>query len=182
MTAGCRAAARLVAAVCVVGALGACVPAAGAVPDCEADQRLALVAQSVPGAAYVPCIRDLPQGWSATGFDPARGATSFRLVAERGDARPVRVELRPRCDVAGAVATTPRGEGVRTYLHLRSISPRYAGTLSDVFPGGCTTYRFDFARGDHIPLMEELQSAVGLFSRRELRLGLERDLGVELDP
>jgi hypothetical protein len=51
----------------------------------------------------------------------------------------------------------------------------------DVFSGGCISYSFDFARGPHIALMEELQDTVGLFSRRQLRLGLKDQLGVELD-
>ena len=63
-----------------------------------------------------------------------------------------------------------------------SITPRYTGTLSDVFPGGCVTYAFDFVRGPHIALMEELGAAVGLYSRRQLRLDLQDRLGVELDP
>ena len=35
------------------------------------------------------------------------------------------------------------------------MSPRFAGTLFDVFPGGCVTYAFDFARGRHITLTDD---------------------------
>jgi hypothetical protein len=160
--------------------LGACAPTAGAVPTCEAGERLATVAQSVPGAAYVPCIRRLGAGWTARDFDVARGHTRFTLVSHATGARPVAVAFEATCSVAGAVPTTARAEGVRTSIRLRSISPRYAGTLSDVFPGGCVTYRFDFARGPHIVLMEDLQQIVGLYSRQDLRLQLHRQLGVEL--
>jgi len=53
------------------------------------------------------------------------------------------------------------------YLRLNAISPRYAGTLFDVFAGGCVQYRFDVDRDPHIPLMEELRDAVALFPRRQ---------------
>ena len=60
--------------------------------------------------------------------------------------------------------------------------PRYAGTMYDVFPGGWVSYRFDFERGAHIPLMAQLQSIVGFVPRQQLRLDVQRQLGVRLDP
>lgn len=170
------------AAAVVLASAAGCASVPPAAPTCTADSRLAIVAQSVTGAAYVPCIRTLPTGWEVTGFHVARGHTDYRLLSDRADGRPVAVALRARCSTSGATPTTPRADGVQTYLRLTSVSPRYAGTMSDVFPGGCVTYEFNFRRGPHIALMEDLTTAVGLFSRRELRFELHRDLGVELDP
>jgi hypothetical protein len=152
-----------------------------AVPGCDAGPRLALVAQSVPAGAYVPCIRSLPPDWDTEAFHAGRDGTRFTLGVDRPGGRPVRVAFHATCDVTGAVPTAPRAEGVRTSIALRSISPRYTGTLTDVFAGGCVTYRFDFARGPHIALMEQLGNSVGLFSRRELAVALHDRLGVELD-
>jgi hypothetical protein len=76
-------------------------------------------------------------------------------------------------------ATHPGG---RSYLSLSSIDPRYSGTMYDVFPGGCVSYRFDFERGAHVPLMAQLQSIVGFVPRQQLRLDVQRQLGVRLDP
>lgn len=162
--------------------LPACAGSTEAVPRCASVQRLAIVAQAVPGAAYVPCIQDVPEGWGAGGFDVRRGRARFTLTSDRVPERPVRVELAGECASTEAVPTPPRAEGVRTAVDLASLSPRYAGTIYDVFAGGCVTYRFDFPRGPHIGLMEDLQSAVGLVARRELRLELESDLGVDLGP
>jgi hypothetical protein len=153
-----------------------------ATPDCSSVERLALVAQSVPGAAYLPCVRELPTGWRATGFDAADGSTRLSLLSDRSGGRPVEVVLQARCDVTGASPAAPRAEGVRSYVRLRSVSGSYAGTLYDVFPGGCVRYRFDFPRGPHIPLMEELSAAVRLVRRGDVRLDLRDRLGVELDP
>jgi hypothetical protein len=143
---------------------------------------MTVVAQSVPSAAYVPCVVDLPTGWQVTRFEPERGGTTFSLLSDRAGGRAVDVELVPDCVVAGATPEPPRTAGGRTYLRLRSLSPRYAGTLYDVFPGGCVRYHFDFARGVHIGLMEDLFATVDLLPRRELRLDVRRDLGEELDP
>ena len=166
----------------LLAVLPACGAPAEAVPRCSSARRLAIVAQAVPGAAYVPCIEEVPEGWDAGGFDVRRGRARFTLSSDRVPARPVRVELAGACPSTEAVPAPPRAEGVRTAVDLRSLSPRYAGTLYDVFAGGCVTYRFDFPRGPHIGLMEDLQSAVGLVARRELRLELETDLGVDLGP
>jgi hypothetical protein len=57
---------------------------------------------------------------------------------------------------------------------------RTAGTLYDVFPGGCVTYQFAFVLGPSIALIQQFESAVGLYSGQQLRRDLKRKLGVEL--
>jgi hypothetical protein len=154
----------------------------GAAPACEASQSLALVAQSVPQASFVPCIQQLASGWKSSSFKAVSGHARFVLVPSAVGGRPVPVQLVGGCSVSNAPPTTPRAPGVRTYRHLESIAPRYKGTLYDVFPGGCVTYDFDFARGPHIALTEDFQDSVGLMSRAELRFGLRKKLGLTLDP
>lgn len=153
-----------------------------AAPGCQADQRLAIVAQSVPGASYVPCVGQLRQGWRTTGFAPSSGHSRITLESDRASGHPVTVELVGSCNISGAVPATPRADGARTYIRLDSVSPRYAGTFFDVFSGGCVSYRFDFQRGPHIALMEDLQTEVQLYSRRQLAVELRRRLGLVLDP
>jgi hypothetical protein len=172
-------------AVVMLGAaamLAGCASFSDTVPGCGDPLRLAIVAQSVPSASYLPCLRDLPPGWEASGFDPSRGGTSFLLDSDRSPGRPVAVELTHGCQAAGASPTPARAPGVLTYTRLYSISPRFAGRVYDVFPGGCVTYTFDFATGSQIALMEQFESAVGLYPRQQLRLVLKQRLGVELNP
>jgi hypothetical protein len=175
--------AMAVAAVALLGVASGCsaVETAGA-PHCTDPARLAVVAQSVPGAAYVPCLAELPTGWEVTHFEPSSEGTELGLLSDRADDREVAVQFRRYCDVRGASPQPPRTVGGRTYLRVDSILPRYSGRLLDVFPGGCVTYDVDFERGPHIALMEELRSAVSLVPRRELRLRLRHELGQELDP
>ncbi len=176
-----RFAAALVALVlAMAAALTGCAGLAGTVPGCGDPLKLAIIAQSVTGTTYVPCITELSPGWSTSGFSPASGGTSFSLDSDRSPGRPVTVRLTARCETGGASPSPPRAPGVLTYTRLTSISPRFAGILYDVFPGGCVSYQFDFTLGSHIALMEQFEAAVGLYSVQQLRLVLKQKLGVEL--
>jgi hypothetical protein len=163
-------------------ALTGCGSFSDTVPACADPLRVAIIAQSVPNAAYLPCIRDLPPGWNTSGFGPSQDGTSFQLNSDRSPGQPVTVRLTASCQTAGASPSPARAPGVLTYTRLSSISPRFAGTLYDVFPGGCVSYSFDFALGSQIALAEQFEEAVGLYPRQQLRLVLKQKLGVELDP
>jgi hypothetical protein len=169
---------RIVLAAALVASVG-CARVERALPRCDADERLALVAQSVPSAAYVPCVDDLPPGWRADEVDVRDGQARISLRSDRA-ARPVVIELAADCDASGAVPLAPKEAGVRTQQRLASVSPSYRGTIFDEFPGGCVTSRFDFERGPHLALMEELRQALRLFPRRELRQQLLESLGVDI--
>ncbi len=152
-------------------------------PRCDGRaSRLALMAQSVPRAAYVPCVRDLPTGWSDQRFAVRDGWTRFELLSDRAPDHPVTVRLLPACGGGGRSPLPVRAVGVRTSVELRSITPRYTGSLYDVFPGGCVRYDFDFPRGAHIGLVAGFENSVGLLPRREVRNELWADLGTRLDP
>lgn len=184
MTAPARRRTRLAGFAGLLGAVlaaGACATDDLATPSCEPGQRLGVVAQSVPGAAYLPCVETLPEGWSFGSFSSGDDGTRFTLRSDRADS-PVEVELRADCEVGAATPVAPRAEGVRTYQQVAAVSPRYAGRFYDVFPGGCVVTTFDFARGPHIALVDELDGALGLYPRRQLRQELRDQLGVELDP
>jgi hypothetical protein len=157
-----------------------CAGADAAAPRCEPDQRLGIVAQSVPDAAYVPCVAELPPGWSFESIDVGDEGARLSLRSDRSD-RDVTVELVDDCDVGSATPVAPRDEGVRTYQQVGSVSSRYAGRFYDVFAGGCVIHEFDFARGPHIALVDEMERAVQLYPRRQLRQELRAELGITLD-
>jgi hypothetical protein len=166
-----------------VTALTGCAAASSdTAPGCDDPLRLAIIAQSLPTATYVPCLRDLPEGWSSSGFDATQSGTSFLLDSDRSPERPVQVRLTPACRPGIASPSPPRAPGVLTYTRLTSVRPRFAGTVYDVFPGGCVSYAFDFALGSQIALMEQFEGAIGLYPRQQLQLILKQKLGVELNP
>lgn len=162
--------------------LSGCTAFSHAAPGCGDPLRVAIIAQSLPSASYLPCIRTLPEGWSSSGFAPSDRGTSFLLNSDRSPGRPVVVRLAATCQPGNASPSPSRGPGVVTYTRLASVAPRFAGSLYDVFPGGCVTYAFDFTLGSQIALMEQFEQAVGLYPRLQLRLALKRELGVELGP
>ena len=162
--------------------LAGCATFSHAAPRCGDPLRVAIIAQSLPSASYLPCIRTLPEGWSSSGFNPSQRGTSFLLNSDRSPGRPVVVRLTATCGPGLASPSPSRAPGVVTYTRLTSVAPRFAGSLYDVFPGGCLTYSFDFALGSQIALMEQFEQAVGLYPRQQLRLVLKHELGVELSP
>lgn len=161
---------------------GCGLPAQTSAPRCTSPERTALVAQSVPSAAYVPCLLPLEPGWQVVDFEARSGGSRLSLLSDRSGDRPVDVQLVPGCAVDGATAEPARAEGVRSYVRVRSVAPTYAGERYDVFPGGCVRTRFDLPRGPHIPLLEELAASVDLVRRTELAGDVRARLGVELDP
>ena len=166
----------------VAALLTGCASSGGTVPGCTVPLRLAIVAQSVPSASYLPCIRELQPGWTTSGFAPSQDGTSFLLNSDRSPGEPVTVQLTTACRISGASPSPARAPGVLTYLGLDSIRPRFTGRMYDVFPGGCVTYTFDFSHGSQIALMEQFKAAVDLYPRQQLRLVLKQELGVELNP
>jgi hypothetical protein len=158
-----------------------CAERGDTIPRCDATLRVALIAQSVPDASYVPCIAELPTGWSFEEAEINDAGTTIRLVSDRAD-RPVIVTLRPSCEIGDATLIAPSDESARTYQRIDSIDPRYAGAFIDLFPGGCIESSYDFERGPHVALITDLQRAIDILSRRQLGQVLERDLGIRLDP
>jgi hypothetical protein len=127
-------------------------------------------------------VSQLATGWQGRALTVEDGVTRFELLSDRAQGRAVRVEFRRSCRMSAGAPIPPRTAGGRSYLALRTIAPRYAGAMYDVFPGGCVTYRFDFERGPHIALMAQLQAAVTFVARAELARKLRDRLGVELSP
>ena len=168
-------------ALAAAAVLTGCAEDLDTMPGCDADSRLATIAQSVPGAAYVPCISELPTGWSFDGADIDQDGTTISLDSDRAD-RPMEISLSATCDVGSATPIAPSEEGTRTYQLIETIDPRYSGTFIDVFPGGCIVSSYDFERGAHIALITELQRAVGLYPRRQLSQEIHAEYGITLDP
>ena len=129
----------------------------------------------------VPCVEQMPVGWSFAALDVDSGSARFWLDSDRAGLRAVEVELLASCDTQGATIVGADEEGIERHQRLTSLSPTFAGTTYDVFDGGCVAYRYELTSGAHIALHEELHDAVALFPRQVLADELRRDLGLELD-
>jgi hypothetical protein len=128
-------------------ALGGAAPTS--TPRCPVRRRTCAWRSSpspCPSAAYVPCISELPTGWSFEGLDVDDDGATISLESDRAD-RPVEIALASSCDVSDATPITPSDEGVRarTTGSTRS-TPGTPASFLDVFPGGCVV-DYDFERG-----------------------------------
>ncbi|CAN5172777.1 hypothetical protein BH24ACT1_BH24ACT1_12450 [soil metagenome] len=159
-----------------------CVGPEMAIPECQTGGRLAVLAQAVPSASMVPCVTEMPVGWSFAALDVDSGRARFWLDSDRAGLRALEVELLESCDTTGATVVDAEEEGIERHQRLTALSPRFTGTTYDVFTGGCVAYRYELTSGAHIGLHEELHDAVALFPRPVLADELRRDLDLELDP
>jgi hypothetical protein len=144
-------------------------------------EPLWLLAQSVPSASLVPCVRTLPAGW-----DGGDREGQERLVGIHAGPRPGfpggSVRLTATCTTSGA-AQRPSGQpGVRRYERADATG---SGQLTwyTVFPGGCVTAQLHPA-GNTTAFADEASSAIGFTTRRSLQQTLDARTNsrLHLDP
>jgi hypothetical protein len=66
-------------------------------PVCGTGQAMQLMAQAVPSAARLPCVADLPLGWSVGTAETVRGTATFAVGVGGGSSVPVTVTLTGSC-------------------------------------------------------------------------------------
>ncbi|HTG47157.1 MAG TPA: hypothetical protein VK646_05850 [Actinomycetota bacterium] len=85
-------------------------------PACGTSQPMQLMAQAVPTATKLPCVADLPVGWSVGNAETIGGRSTFTVGVGDGSGSPVIVVLTETCP------------------------PPVEGTQTIEFDGGCVTY------------------------------------------
>lgn len=158
-------------------------------PTCEQpasglNSALVLMAQSVPTASQLPCVRSVPVGWEFDGFQARNGRARFQLIASREQSREVVVEMRDECDVTGAAQLPGQESGIRRFERITGAGSVYAGERYHVYQGGCTTYRFDLPGTIGRQALNTVAGALGFVSRETLRQQVREhsDGRLELDP
>lgn len=120
------------------------------------DSILPLMAQAVPSATYLPCLRTLPPGWTYGGADVRSGSARFWLNSDRAGVHAVEVSLARTCGADPAV------------------DGRYA------FPGGCVTYSFGFEGPDASVLSAQVERGLRLLPRSVIVERVRRQTGLAL--
>jgi membrane-associated phospholipid phosphatase len=159
-----------ITAIAVIGGGSAFRPAedVGAhAPLCGTGHSTILAAQAVPSAALVPCVAELPSGWTIGGADIASGRSVFWLASDQAGPRAVTITLSAACDVSGTRPTPSDQPGARRFDRPAG-GARFTGLRVYTFPGGCATYRFDFAPGASPLLAIGVHSAVDFMPRATL--------------
>lgn len=153
-------------------------------PTCSRlDQHvLVLEAQSVPSATELPCVSELPAGWTYSGFDIRDGSARFWLDNDRAGIHAAEVELTASCDVSQAVAVDadPDEAGTKVYQEPTSLPPGFTGVRYLVFPGGCISYRYSFGKDAPATLTLEAQQALSLVPRGPIVDQVRKDFDLTL--
>jgi hypothetical protein len=138
-------------------------------PVCDVRAATRLLAESVPSAAFVPCVRSLPIGWSFSGFQAVDGRGSFWLNSDNGGERALEVTFVRTCRPDGsAVRASGLPAGVHRYVDVRASSP-YRAVWTETFPGGCARYLLSFVAGARSErLVQQLERGLSLIPRDRL--------------
>jgi hypothetical protein len=166
---------------CLVGLLGpvagcgagVTIGSPGGLPRCRpppgrVSGATVILAQSVPSAQWLPCVRALPPGWGFEMLDPHNGHATFWLSSDRDGTRAVGVLLRPTCDVSGATEIPSEQPGLRRYERVTRVTRGYGGERHYVFPGGCITYQFNLRGTTRAEPVAAVTEALGFLSRSRL--------------
>jgi hypothetical protein len=134
-----------------------------------------LMAQSVPTASAVPCLRSSVDNWTLATFDVSNGRSMIKFAYQEGTSETVIVEMTPRCDMRGATEVSSEQSGMRRYDREVVVANRYSNERYYVYPDACTSVRFDLAGTGTLPALRgaEVTGALGFIGRdvldREVR-------------
>jgi hypothetical protein len=146
---------------------------------CAPHEPLLLMAQSVPTASLVPCVENLPAGWSLDAVVAGNDRSRFTLISDRGGV--LVAELTASCDLTGVVELTSERPGARRYLRLERDAAGVAMTRVYTFPGGCVTQRLVAPEANRRQLASEASFALGFTTRDVLAAAVRRDSGGRLE-
>ena len=144
-----------------------------------------LMAQSVPSASWIPCVRTaLPLGWSFHHLVARNGAATFWLDSDRDGVQAVEVRLEATCDTAGATEIPSDREGMRRFERVGQVDPTFVGHRYYLFAGGCLTFGFRLAGDSPGEALALAADAVGTVRRADVGAQVRRDSGgrLSLDP
>jgi hypothetical protein len=144
-------------------------------PRCTlATQRdlgsIVLVAQSVPTAQLVPCIRAVPAGWRFDHMDARNGRTRlyFNAIQVADVVHPLTLTLKRECDVGSASRRTSDEPGTTVYEDITHTENAYVGKRFYIFPGGCVIYDFNLHGGVFVGLVDALMGYLDFITREHL--------------
>jgi tRNA A-37 threonylcarbamoyl transferase component Bud32/membrane-associated phospholipid phosphatase len=147
---------------------------------CSHPEPLWLMAQSVPSASLVPCVRKLPAGWTLTNVAVNDGRSVITLANDRAGSRAVVARLSAACDTTGATEVPASQPGTHRYTRVERRADEFSTTVYDRFLGGCVTYRLQSRSDLKGGFASELPLLFGFTSRQALRQALEERSGGRL--
>ena len=151
--------------------------------DGQLDKQLVLMAQSVPTASAVPCLRAELDDWFLDDLDSWDGRTRIefsRLI----DQIALTIELTATCDRGEATETTTDQPGTRRFDERIRIGGTYRDRRFYLLPGACVAYEFVLTGTGAEKAADDISSALGFVSRDQLADQVRSYSGgrLQLDP
>jgi len=149
----------------------------------QIDERMVLMAQSVPTASAVPCMRTALDDWFLDDMDSSDGYTRIefsRLI----DQFAFTIELTRTCDHGGATETATDQPGTQRFDEPIRTGGSYRDQRYYLLPGACMSYRFALTGTGAEKAAEDISGAIGFVSRAQLADQVRRYSGgrLQLDP
>jgi hypothetical protein len=143
-----------------------------------------LLAQSVPSASLVPCLRPLPAGWMVGNVTVNNGRSVIPLNHDRAGTGVLVIRLAAHCDPRGATQITSNQPQVQRYQRIDRLTPRFEATHFDLFPGGCVTARSAVPAANRAEITSQLTTILDYTTRQALQQALDQRSGgrLRLDP
>ena len=153
----------------VGGLIGCSVEQTLPAPYCDRSGSGVIVAQSVPTANQVPCLTDLPEGWSVATVRVNEHRSVITMDSDRaGDGAAV-LRFDHLCDVSGAVPVPSELPLAERYDAIEQVRPSFRAERFYVFEGGCVYWTFAFDEGVSATDSVAIGDALALVSRVELQ-------------
>jgi len=149
-------------------------------PVCGTGNSLILSAQAVPSSALLPCIAELPSGWTAGAADIANGHARFWLNSDQAGQRAVTITLTATCDTSRALRIPSDKPGAKRFERPLSLRPQFTLIRMYPFTGGCVTYDFSFSAGAAPGLAIPIDTAIAFEPRPVLVGYVQRTEGLAL--
>jgi len=135
-------------------------------PDVKVSSTLVLLAQAVPTASALPCVRSAPARWRLDDFDARNGRAHLSVTYGDEDDVNLVVDVVHRCRMDDATESTTDQPGMRRYDHLVHDANQYAMDRYYVYPDACTAFHFTSLGEDGYEFVGDIVKAFG-FVRRE---------------
>jgi hypothetical protein len=145
----------------------------GRLPSCTSQpgtvrRGVLIMAQAVPSAQWLPCIRTVPAGWSFDKIRPRDGEVTMVFDSDRDGMHALTVLLRPSCDLTGATEVPSEHPEMRRFERVTRVSDGYGGERHYTFDGGCVTYEFDLRGSTRAEPVAAVSESLAFLSRRNL--------------
>ena len=159
-------------------------------PTCFSGGTHLIVAQSVRSASQIPCLLDLPTGWTVATVQVNEHHSVVTLDSDRAGEGAAVLRLEEACDVTDAVLApsdlialeeadlgleidpdAPPNRVERFDL-IEQVQPSFRAERFYVFPGGCVSWTFDFDEGASATESLSIGNALVLTSRQVLQEGV----------